>query len=322
MFDLSTLQTVFVIFLAILTANYVILKLATRKRSIEGFKADEAFRTEGFTNQKDTMTEETNTLILDNDALFDNFYSKVYDQLTDGADRQNAEVNFTCAWIKKYIPDVSDIRVLDIGSGTGGNIEIFRRLGVGKAIGLDKSLAFVNRARSKYPKNDYRQGDVQIVKTFTPDEFNLATMYYFTVYYLDDRIQAFKNIFQWLNAGSGFVVHVVNRDKFDPILEPASPWIGFSVQKYSKERVGSSKIAFKEFDYVANFEQSKTGNRANFEEEFRFKDGRVRKQTHRLRMPTMEEIVGEIESVGFTYKQYIDMTSIGYEYQYLFCFVR
>jgi hypothetical protein len=29
-----------------------------------------------------------------------------------------------------------------------------------------------------------------------------------------------------------------------------------------------------------------------------------------------------VESAGFKYKKFIDMTSIGYEYQYLFCFVR
>jgi len=29
-----------------------------------------------------------------------------------------------------------------------------------------------------------------------------------------------------------------------------------------------------------------------------------------------------VEENGFTYKQLIDLTPIGYEYQYLFCFVR
>jgi hypothetical protein len=39
-------------------------------------------------------------------------------------------------------------------------------------------------------------------------------------------------------------------------------------------------------------------------------------------MPKMEEVVSVAEANGFNFKQYIDLTAIGYEYQYLFCFVR
>ena len=39
-------------------------------------------------------------------------------------------------------------------------------------------------------------------------------------------------------------------------------------------------------------------------------------------MPTMDEVVATVERAGFTYKQFIDLTPIGYEYQYLFCFVK
>jgi hypothetical protein len=39
-------------------------------------------------------------------------------------------------------------------------------------------------------------------------------------------------------------------------------------------------------------------------------------------MPTMDETVAIVERAGFTYKQFIDLTPIGYEYQYLFCFVK
>jgi len=32
--------------------------------------------------------------------------------------------------------------------------------------------------------------------------------------------------------------------------------------------------------------------------------------------------VAEAEQSGFIFKQFLDLTGIGYEYQYLFCFVR
>jgi hypothetical protein len=131
---------------------------------------------------------------------------------------------------------------------------------------------------------------------------------------------ALKNIFSWLQPGGCLVLHLVNREKFDPILESASPFVAFSVQKYAKERITRSKVAFDKFEYEANFELE--GPRAEFVETFRFHDGKQRKQIHKLNMPTMAEIVSEVESCGFKYKEYIDLTGIGYEYQYLFCFVR
>jgi hypothetical protein len=39
-------------------------------------------------------------------------------------------------------------------------------------------------------------------------------------------------------------------------------------------------------------------------------------------MPTMEKVVKEAEEVGFRYRDYTDLRSIGYEYQYLLFFVK
>jgi hypothetical protein len=113
---------------------------------------------------------------------------------------------------------------------------------------------------------------------------------------------------------------LVNREKFDPILEAASPFQAFSVQKYSKKRVTRSKVTFDKFTYEADF--SLDGETAEFREEFKFKNGKQRRQTHLLRMPAMEAVVTEAEQNGFIFKQFIDLTAIGYEYQYLFCFTR
>jgi SAM-dependent methyltransferase len=241
--------------------------------------------------------------------------------IVDGAVRQKQEVGLTLVWAKGYRPEIDTIEVLDIGCGTGGDVEEFRKEGVGKVVGMDASDAMIEVARKKHPKNDYRIKEAENIGSFAAGEFNLITMYYFTYYYLRDKDQVFRNIFNWLQPGGCFVVHLVNREKFDPILEAASPFVAFSVQKYSKERVTRSKVTFDKFEYEADF--SLDDNRGEFREEFRFKDTKkMRRQVHHLRMPKMDEVVSEIEANGFTYKQFIDLTPIGYEYQYLFCFVR
>lgn len=313
----DTLQVVLVVLITILITNYIFLKWSMHyKRKI----SLEAGDMEGFANPDSASADGANIVVIGNDNLFDSFYAKVYDQIVDGAQRQDMEVNLTLAWAKSYRPDVSHIQVLDVGCGTGGQAALFKKAGVGKVVGVDKSEAMVARGRQLHKEVDLRVGDAEIIGQFAAGEFNLLTLYYFTFYYLQDRTVALQNFFNWLQPGSCLVIHVVNREKFDPILESASPFVAFSVQKYVKERVTHSKVAFDRFDYEADFKLD--GTRGEFQEEFTFKDGKKRRQVHTLRMPTMDQITREVEAAGFKYRQYIDLTSIGYEYQYLFCFVR
>jgi SAM-dependent methyltransferase len=307
---LDSVQILLVILCSMFVANYLYLRwssAARRKTSVT--------TTEAFENQADL-----DMAIYGIDHIYDDFYAKVYDQIVDGSVRQEVETQYVLEWAKSYRPNTKAILYLDVGSGTGGHVDLFRAKEVGKAVGIDLSDAMVRQGRILHPKADLRVGNVEVATTFAAGEFNLMTLFYFTYYYLKDRESCLRNMFLWLQAGSCLVIHLVNRDKFDPILEAASPFVGFSVQKYSKERISRSKVSFDKFDYEADFQHE--GSDAQFREEFRFKNGKVRRQIHSLRIPTMDEVVAEVESAGFTYKKYIDLTGIGYEYQYLFCFVR
>lgn len=309
---IDLIQIALVVLIAFLIANYAYLRWSfhvQRTAELDG--------AEGFANPDGP---DGNTVILGNDHLYDEFYAKVYDQLVDGAQRQDAETGLTLAWAKGFRPQTKLMNVLDIGCGTGGNVALFKKAGVAKAVGLDASDAMIAAARKKYPKGDYRVGTAEQIGQFAAGEFNLITMYYFTYYYLRDPEMALRNAFNWLEPGGCLVIHLVNREKFDPILESASPFVAFSVQKYSKERVKQSKVTFDKFTYSAEFNHE--GALAEFREEFKFKNGKLRRQVHNLKMPRMEEVVALAEANGFKYKQFIDLTAIGYEYQYLFCFVR
>ena len=308
---LDSLQIALVILFSILIANYIYVRF-----SLRATRETELMTTEGFSS-----SESPDTVVLGNEHLYDEFYANVYDKLTGGPqNRIPAEIAMALAWAKSYRPEVETIQVLDIGCATGHAVDEFRKAGCGKVVGLDVSTAMVTAARRKFPKGDFRVGDVEQIGQFAAGEFNLVSLYYFTYHELRDVDTMFKNVFQWLQPGGCLVIHLVNREKFDPILESASPFVGFSIQKYNKERVRHSNVVFDKFEYEAEFILE--GERAEFHENFRFKDGKKRKQVHTMRMPRMESVVGRAEANGFTYKQYIDMTAIGYEYQYLFCFVR
>lgn len=324
MLSLDTVQVVLVILIAFLLSNYLYAKWSLQKRRRTALSDEDISGIEGFSNpsQGGEGGDAGNAVVMGNDHLFDDFYAKIYDTIVDGAQRQDAEVNLTLGWVKQYRPERNTLLVLDVGCGTGGQVDFFQKANVGKVVGIDKSEAMVRRGRQLHPKVDLRVGDAELIGSFAAGEFNLITMYYFTYYYLRDRTVALKNMFSWLQPGGCLVLHIVNREKFDPILESASPFVAFSVQKYAKDRITHSKVTFDKFEYEANFNLS--GSTAEFQEDFRFKDAkrRRRRQIHTLRMPTMEQIVAEVESCGFKYKQYIDLTAISYEYQYLFCFVR
>jgi hypothetical protein len=86
-----------------------------------------------------------------------------------------------------------------------------------------------------------------------------------------------------VKPGGSLAIEVVNKYKFDPVLDSSNPWVGVSPQNYVKERLKTSKAVFDKFEYEATFELDDP--KAEFRETFRFKDGSVRRQKHRMTMP-------------------------------------
>lgn len=251
---------------------------------------------------------------------YDKFYAKVYDVLVQPEARAGMEVKLPLEWFRQKGREPSTLRVADVGCGTGLHAELFAREGVRSVIGLDKSPEMIAEARRRYPEREFVVGDASIATALTADSVDLATMYYFTVYTDPKREEILRNLYLWLAPGGLFVCHIVNKLKFDPVLESASPFMGFSIQKYADERITKSDVTFEEFDYTGDFQLH--GSRGVYEEVFRFKDGRVRRHEQRVWMPNIDVLVKEITDVGFKLERHEDLTPIGYEYQYLFFFTK
>jgi ubiquinone/menaquinone biosynthesis C-methylase UbiE len=251
------------------------------------------------------------------DTCYDAFYAKVYDYLVQPLARAPMETKVALEFAEKTKPR-SELRIADIGSGTGIHVELFAREGVLSVVGFDKSEHMVAEAKRRFPTREFVVGDASVATMATADQFDMVTMFYFTVYMVPERTQMLRNIYLWLAPGGVFVCHIVNKVKFDPVLEAASPFVGFSVQKYADNRVTKSAVTFEEFDYVGDFQLN--GSRAVYEEVFKFKDGRVRRHEQRVWMPNIDLLVGEVTAAGFKYAHHTDLTAIGYEYNYLFFF--
>ena len=261
------------------------------------------------------------------DQCYDEFCAKVYDALVQPIVRAPLETKVAMEWMARQGIPKEELRIMDLGCGTGIHVELFVQQGVPVVVGVDKSAAMIAEGLKRFPHlNDsegdqlLRVGDATDPSVSSNEQFNLITMFYFTIYMIPDRVQMLKNIYNWLAPGGTFVVHIVNKLKFDAQLESCSPWVAFSPQKYSEERLTKSEVFFDKFDYTGDFQLH--GSRAMYEETFKFKDGRVRKHEQRLWMPNIADIVAEITSVGFALQPHQDLTAAGLEYTYLMFFTK
>jgi SAM-dependent methyltransferase len=234
---------------------------------------------------------------------------------------------------KKSAP--ADMRVLDIGCGTGVACQLFAEKGA-KVCGLDKSEAMIKYAKDQVvasklsvdkAKNiEFRLGDMMLENTCKGEEFTHATLFYFSVYYAENKAELFKNIHTWVRPGGYMMIEVVNKYKFDPMFQAAAPFLGFSVQKYNKDRVNKSKITFNDFKYEGDFlllEDGPKSDAAEFREVIEFnKTGVIRRQKHRLWMPEIKELIKVADSTGWIYKGYKDMLPFAFEYSYMLFFER
>lgn len=256
----------------------------------------------------------TDTEYINSDKIFDKFYSDIYDQLFYSEHRTEYEVNDLSMNI---IKGKLKTNILDIGCGTGHHVKFLNQKY--KVTGLDNSNEMLKIAKRFNPMVRLVLGDANEKELFPKETFTVITCYFFTIYYFKDLNNVINNVHYWLKPNGIFAIHIVNKDKFDPLLDMASPFPAFSLQKYSKDRVTESKIHFNNFYYTGNFE--KGSDYYKFVEVFKHKKkSMIRQQEHKLYMFKIETFLGIMDSHGFKELGQTDLLSVGCEYQYIFYF--
>ncbi len=251
--------------------------------------------------------------------IYDDFYVNIYDQLVYNDVKNDYEIKQI---VNNTKPDERSV-ILDIGSGTGHHVAALAQQNF-KVTGIDKSQDMVNKAKETYPKLDFMQGDVTNAMTFQPQSFTHILCMYFTIYYIQDKLQFFRNCMNWLMGGGYLVIHLVDKYMFDTMIPPANPLLLLTPQRYAENRITTSKVTFEDFQYISNFEINENNNSAKFVESFKNKkSGKVfRKQEHDLYMEPYKEILAMAKDAGFIVQGKIDLLQSGYEYQYLFVLVK
>jgi SAM-dependent methyltransferase len=281
---------------------------------------------EGFQNPANLKTlPKFHKIITLNGEIYDNFYSNLYPTLFPAQPRATYEfrdikTNAIIPYTQRY--PRQGIHILDIGCGQGCHVNLMNKNNY-RCVGIDSSRAMIREGMRKYglKSNVLREGDATNKDQFSPNTFSHVLCMYFSYYYYRNPEVVIENVKRWLRKGGYFVVHLVDREKFDPILEPASPFPAFSKQKYSKERITESEIEFNNLSYKAKFLLNKDENRGFLQEIFHGKeDDYSRKQTHTLYMKDHEVIVEDIKNHGFEMVHMTHLLNAEYEYQYLYYF--
>lgn len=314
---MSTLQYIVIILFGILAIHYLLLIMFSR--TTEGFTGISTTNTLSITGGEIGAGAGPGTKYIENP--YDEFYAKVYDQLIQGGDRTRFEVdNIKDEMLSKGNQD--NINIIVVGSGTGHHVNAFKQLGY-RCVGMDASTAMINISKTKYPDLEFVEGDMMNKENWGQATFSHAFLPYFTLYYAENKDIVFKNLASWIKPGGRLCIHLVNKYKFDPILESASPFPAFSLQKYVSSRVTQSDVVFDKFTYNGTFElNASDANIALFKETFKFKNGSIRVQEHHLYMPSIAKIIEIADRCGFKMLKIVDMIMIGYEYQYLVYFER
>ena len=251
------------------------------------------------------------------ESVYDDFYTNIYDYLVYNNIKNDYEIGKI---VNSTNPNEASI-IVDIGCGTGHQVSSLSAKNL-QVMGIDISPSMIQKAKENYPSGNYKIGDALNSSLLSPMSATHILCLYFTLYYFKDKRQFFDNCMDWLMPGGYLVVHMVNREHFDPILPSGNPLYVVSPQKYAKERITKTKVVFNDFVYSANFDLNKDTDVALFDEKFKFNDGNVRKQQQKMYMEDTSVIVASAQDCGFILQGKIDLVKCAYEHQYLYVFVK
>ena len=266
--------------------------------------------------------EEKKYTYLRGNELYDDFYSKIYDNLLVSSHKDK--------YIIKQLMDgkinlTNASNVLDVGCGTGNMVNEFYKFGMTNIIGLDISKSMIAQARKKYPDRTFVRGDALNRVLFPPNMFSHILCDYFTYYYFPNKQLFFKNCYYWLRPDSYLIIHLVDKYRFDPVVPSANPLYLVNAQKYAKRRITKSRVTFYGYDYSSQFivEEDKDNDVSIFRETFKNKKtGAIRNQEHVLYIEPIEVTMEIATQEGFIYVSRLDLLHVQYEYQYMYIFYK
>tara|TARA_B100001093_G_C26833021_1_gene1017034 strand:- start:1407 stop:2318 length:912 start_codon:yes stop_codon:yes gene_type:complete len=250
--------------------------------------------------------------------IYDKFYTSIYDKLFGSSLRNEFEMYNIRTYTDKDFSK-NEIKYLDLGCGIGDQLKILNRDKIA-CVGIDNSMKMLEKARSNNPTVPLINGDFHNKKMFKNREFSHIYSLFYTIYYSDKPEKVFKNANYWLKPNGYFSIHLVNKSKFDPVLENSSRLIPlFNPQRHSENRVTQTKLTFNKFKYLSDWKFS--DDNVEFIEHFMFKDNTKHRQNiHKLHMNDIKYYLKLAKNNGFKLIKIIDLLPANHEFNYIYIF--
>ena len=263
--------------------------------------------------------EQNDRFVLKSDAdIYDQFYAEKYDLLMKPQERALFEINSV---IEMTQPTYNSV-FLDVGSGTGHLVNNLQHKGY-RIYGIDKSADMVAKSEKNFPNNEIVIGDVMNPMAFEHNTFSHILCMGNTIYELPDKEAFFKNCYYWLVPNGYLVLHLADREKFDPIIPVAKNTMINNPQKYMKNRITNSDIDFTEFSYSADYIFPKDDLKVIVKEKFTDNMGKIRQNEHILYMSPIEQILQIAIRRGFIVHAKLNMSKYNDdENQYIYVLER
>jgi SAM-dependent methyltransferase len=218
--------------------------------------------------------------------IYDDFYAEKYDILMKPQERALFEINSV---IQMTQPTYNSV-FLDVGSGTGHLVNHLQHKGY-RVYGIDKSADMVAKSEKTFPNNETTVGDILNPMAFEHNTFSHILCMGNTIYELPDKEAFFKNCYYWLVPNGYLILHLVDKDKFDPIIPVAKNTMINNPQKYMKNRITNSDIDFSNFSYSADYVFPKDDSKVLIKEKFTDNMGQIRQNENILYMNPIEQIL-------------------------------
>ena len=274
---------------------------------------------EGFENEGSVTYEDV-------EEIYDDVYASIYDLLW-GSQEADKYVEVSMQDLSLADWNTKNVHVLDMACGTAPHAAWFKELGIDYK-GVDISENMLKKAREKTPTATFQKGDITQVHLFPQKSMSHCILMGFSIYQFQNPKIVSDNAYQWLQPGGYFIVHMVDPDKYDPILNLASPFAAFSLQKYVFERQTDSTIYFDKFKYTGKLNKKKDEDAATYEETFTYYDkndnggNKYRENKHHWNMPSKERLIDIIKTSGFRQTEIVDLVRASKEYQYIIYFTK
>jgi SAM-dependent methyltransferase len=284
-------------FLIILALLFIILHVYNHNYSskLEGFSQSDNY----------SLKEET--------LIYDDFYTQIYDDLM--LPQTSSEYNVSKI-IEMTEPSKQYSVFLDVGSGTGHTVNTLRKKGF-QAHGIDQSKAMIGFSQTKFPDISVKCGNVENPITYDRGTFTHILCTEKTIYEFENKSIFFQNCYFWLQQNGYLIVHLVERNKFNPIIPSGNPTMLDNPQKYSENRITDTLIDFINFQYKSTYDFSKTDKVIHKETFTDTKTNVVRENEKTLYIEPIETVLLLANKYGFIVKGKANIYNKDGEYLYI-----